>query len=509
LSLAWIEKENAMAYAKEKEALSLILFLLDQIKKCDDSFPIFIVDSIEFVSFKKIKFKTLDKTGNLTTSLKSVGETVYHFLTGKSAKNVDSMAMDGYPKLSNELIWAIIEPMINARANSLPEVEGLVRNYESDKRRKAAGIRNKKILGATKRMAHFMVIKPILLLLFVIAWPFRAVADNWDVFKVIIAIIVIVAAVVEVVVFCVFRNAIGASGWGTVGYTVIFLVLIVIVNVIWHEDGNFARNNVFGMISMLVVMAAYFFCIFFCFGKFFKYQDAIVINKKTSEFIARIPLRANGSDSSKIAEFNNRFEGINWNKRFMNHFKYKVVNVKTDYFHTIIWQRDLSGNKGTSISVSFSLPTFFYKSLFKDTANVRRTVDSVTQYLDNSIAVIDSLHDYWYGKYEGAFSSEIKNSYNKQVINYMEELRKRNIDTVAVLGFSIADVLNGRVNDKKADGDFKADISVTSIMAEQRERFRKSVMDDFLKIFKERHPLTGSVPFDLVFSAANKPGGPM
>jgi hypothetical protein len=500
-----------MAFSKEAEALIILRKLLEEIEKSTTDYPTFIPNLIEVLGSERIKYSFGPRTDKLKESLKSAAETTYHYLTGVSSANNDSIAMDGYKTaLPDEALWQILEPMLNKRSNSLPEVIENVLEYHSGKKR--AEREKKEAENRVRRAKIFnsLILVPAKFFKLVLIGIGQSIVRTWNVIKIILGIVLILAAIGEIFYVCMLRTSVGADSLGSAGYTLIFIVIAVVISLFWHSndqsDASFAHRNIF-IIPWLIAMALYAASAFWCFIGFSSEKESLLIDRQTGKFVARMVVTETDGNRAWMVPQNQRLNSISWHKRYFNHFRCKLVPAQERFFWTY---DDTLGLRDTAVAakISYSFPVSYIPRFASDTEQINLSVDSINACLRNSQEILDSLYGHWYGVCNRNFSDTAKRCYNKRVRDIVEKIKQNKLDTLNSIGFTFSDVLNGKVVDKTlaVKDTLEVNVSIADILAKKKRYFQSNLTNNYFYLLKKRYPKTDDFKFtlDLIPTGGNK-----
>lgn len=249
---------------------------------------------------------------------------MYHLSAGESEYNKTSYQIDGYLNrpLDSEL-WPILALFLSGKAFSVPQIEEAIS-------------RKKKVveyLQATTKGAGAIIWQSFLklarLLILLSTMPFKKIKiiaqRNWPWILVNSARILAAFSAIEIVWYWIF-NWPFSHGGGMTLYTLLFALGIIAINIAtFDDDTSQSARNVMSYLSlplMIVAMLSYAATSFIAFmpaksdGETSVEDYSVLINRKTGDFIGRLPLKADDW------RFIWKPHADIWH---INHFKYKIV----------------------------------------------------------------------------------------------------------------------------------------------------------------------------------------
>lgn len=299
--------------------------LLKDIKQKTEEkvYPIFPPEKIEIMGSGKIFHETKNGATNLRECLRQLGVTMYHLASGDSEHSKTSYQIDGYlNRPLDSKLWPVLALLLSGKAFSIPQIEEAI----SWKKKVV------EYLGATTRGASAVILQNFLklaqLLILASIMPFKKIKivaqRNWPWILGKSALILAVFSALEIVWYWTFNWPFSRSS-GLTLCTFLFIAGIIAINIAtFDNDTSRGTRSVMRYLSlplMIIAMLSYAATSFIAYmptesGKTPVENYSVLVNRKTGDFIGRLPLNQN--DAHLVWKTQEKILSI-------NHFKYKVV----------------------------------------------------------------------------------------------------------------------------------------------------------------------------------------
>ncbi|MBI3684809.1 hypothetical protein HY250_00145 [Candidatus Azambacteria bacterium] len=299
----------------EKELIAVAKVLLNECAKGAQkgeyvSFP---PNRIEIHRGRKIRFEAKNGVPDLRESFRRLGVTLYHLASGESEYCKESFRIDGYAqKPLQTKLWPVMSLLLSGNACSIVQVEREFNEATSWAKEAQKSMRRavSQIGGAIGRAVGAFWRQGSRMLRFLAPWIQR----NQNRIETARDFTLLIGCLAEIVWYWIFNWRIS----GAIGLFLSTLASVVVACFLMFGLRANSRRNLYWrtsacVIAVMVLYASLSFWIPLSVYEKNPVEDhAVLVDRKSGEFVARLPL--------KIGD-----HFLTWEKNTINHFRYRVV----------------------------------------------------------------------------------------------------------------------------------------------------------------------------------------
>ncbi len=315
-----------MQLIDDKSLIAILQVLFKELKKgaLQNRYYTFRPEDIEVLEKRKINFETIENAKDLRESLQELGKTAYKLVTGESYQAGQNSSQQQTEKAS---LWYFIMILLSGNVYSIPKVETLLNDIQKEtlwqytawhSLCETSALVFKKILSAIKAIIVFFFFLPVRFV--------RLIDDKLDSINKILGTIFFLGCIAEIIWYWKFNWSF-SSGPATFLFTVVFVIIIpMLYNFTFDWSDNVMRGTLAVMRRLFLPLISLWMLLFASLsfwapipgspeknGNTVVMDNAVIVERKTGNFVARLPLTED--DTAFI-----------WESVFINHFKYKIVS---------------------------------------------------------------------------------------------------------------------------------------------------------------------------------------
>ncbi|MBI2633246.1 MAG: hypothetical protein HYW78_02535 [Parcubacteria group bacterium] len=316
-----------MQQIDDKTLITVLQTLFKEIKNGieKNEYYVFPPTAIEIRGKRNIHFGKVGGTVNdLRSLLQELGKTAYTLVTGEPYQ----VGRASQQQTQSRTLWFFISLLLSGNAYDIPKTEKILDDLKKETSWWYASLYKIKtfLSSCVQRIKRVASATTLPTLKDIIEWlTKRDDYSRWRINK-LLAVPLAIAFIVEIVWYSKF-NYLFSNEVGIIFIIATFLTALSILYFIafYNDDDRsllFANDQKL-FVPLVVVIMTLFPLVSFCapiLKSIIQYEDnktcvkeyAVVIDKKSDSFVARLPLKKD----DKI---------LTWNSSFINHFKYKIV----------------------------------------------------------------------------------------------------------------------------------------------------------------------------------------